>query len=46
MGNILVFIIIAAAVVYVGLRIKRTISGKAGCGCGSDCGCKKDDCSQ
>mgnify|MGYP000336126241 CR=1 FL=1 len=48
MDNILALIIIAAAAVYVGLRIKRNLSSKnsPSCGCGG-CSCKKDnDCKE
>ncbi|WP_187170436.1 FeoB-associated Cys-rich membrane protein [Salidesulfovibrio onnuriiensis] len=47
MDNVLVFIIVAAAVVYVGLRLWRNLSGKkpTSCGC-AGCSCKNKDCEE
>ncbi|MEW6428616.1 MAG: FeoB-associated Cys-rich membrane protein [Thermodesulfobacteriota bacterium] len=45
MEKILVWLIVAAAALYVGRRLLALFSGKAkGCGCDSDCRCCEDDC--
>ena len=39
MENILVALIVGAAAVYLFGRLRRTFSGKGGCGCGCSGGC-------
>jgi|GEM_PF-1963664 len=40
--NIILWLLIAAAAIYCGRTIYRTLSGKSkGCGCGCDCGEEK-----
>lgn len=38
MDTIIALIIIALAAVYVFRRMRKTMTGKSDCGCGSDCG--------
>ncbi len=38
MDTAIALIIVAVAAVYVFRRMRRNMSGKSSCGCGSDCG--------